>query len=84
MEHNEELLAEGCEYDVGINDGTSFTDVVFVGTKQRFGKPIMVFATKDKRQVTVNPSYHTWTIERKITEMNHVLSEQAKEAWNEQ
>ena len=51
MEHNEELLAEGCEYDVGINDGTSFTDVVFVGTKQRFGKPIMVFATKDKRQV---------------------------------
>lgn len=79
-----ELLAEGCEYDVGIQGGTSFKDVVFVGTKQRYGKPIMVFSTKDKRQITINPSYHTYTIEQPMANMNHVLDTQSKESWDNQ
>ena len=81
-EYNEELLAEGCEYDAGINDGTSFKDVIFVGTRQRNGKPIMVFSTKDNRQITIKQSYHTYTIEKKMTEMNSVTALQAEDSWS--
>ena len=38
------------------------------------GKQIMCFRTKDKDSVvTINPSYHSFTIENSDLEMNEVL-----------
>jgi len=60
---DEGLLVEGLEYTVGINDGTVFNRVIFKGTKSFNGKPMMCFETQHKSQLSVNPSYHSFTIE---------------------
>ncbi len=60
---DEGLLTEGIEYTIGINDGTMFKRVVYKGTKLFNGKPMMCFETENKSQVSVNPSYHSFTIE---------------------
>lgn len=60
---DEGLLTEGLEYTVGINDGTMFKRVIYKGTKFFNGKPMMCFETENKSQVSVNPSYHSFTIE---------------------
>ena len=60
---DEGLLVEGLEYTVGINDGTCFKGVVYKGTKFFNGKPMMCFETVNKSQLSVNPSYHSFTIE---------------------
>ena len=70
---NEETLNHGCLYDVGINDGTVFRNVEYLGTKLFYGKPIMVFKTAcnkvfDQDEITINPSYHSWTIEKGVVE----------------
>ena len=63
----EETLNHGCLYDVGINDGTVFRNVKYLGTKLYYGKPIMVFKTVNMEsiqdEITINPSYHAYTIE---------------------
>lgn len=58
------LLAEGLLYTVGTNDGMMFKDVIYVGTEQYNGKPMMVFKTNENNRLTVNPSYHTFTLEQ--------------------
>ena len=60
---DEGLLTEGLEYTIGINDGTMFKRVVYKGTKLFNRKPMMCFETENKSQVSVNPSYHSFTIE---------------------
>ena len=60
---DEGLLVEGLEYTVGINDGTCFKRVVYKGTKSFNGKPMMCFETVNKSQLSINPSYHSFTIE---------------------
>ena len=60
---DEGLLIEGLEYTIGINDGTMFNRVVFKGTKLFNGKQMMCFETENKSKITVNPSYHSYTIE---------------------
>ena len=37
------ILSLGAQYDVGINDGTIFKKVRYIGTKQHFGKPMLCF-----------------------------------------
>ena len=57
------LLHEDEVYTVGTNDGKEFRRVVYKGTKLLNGKSMMVFKTEDNSRLTINPSFHTFTIE---------------------
>ncbi len=61
--YDESLLIQGSQYTIGTNDGKEFKKVSFVGLKQLNGKPMMVFKTEYDNQVSVNPSYYTFTLE---------------------
>ena len=74
--YDEGLLIQGSQYTIGTNDGKEFKKVAFVGYKQLNGKPMMVFRTMEDKQVTVNPSFHSFIIEEE-TEMNPVTQEQS-------
>ena len=64
--NNDELLIKDELYTVGLSNGTEWVRVKYLGTKPLNGKPMMVFKTSTHRQITVNPSFHTFTItERK-------------------
>ena len=62
--YNDNILIEGNKYTVGTNDGKEFRSVTYKGTKLLSGKPMMVFETAgiSKEQLTINPSFHTFTI----------------------
>ena len=62
ISYDEGLLQKDCTYSIGTNDGKEFRSVVYKGTKLLNGKPMMVFVTKDDEKLTVNPSFHTFTI----------------------
>ena len=62
ISYDEGLLQENCTYSIGTNDGKEFRSVVYKGTKLLNGKPMLVFTTKDSERLTVNPSFHTFTI----------------------
>jgi hypothetical protein len=57
------MLIEGIEYSVGTNDGKVFNRIVFKGLKNFGGKNMMCFETENKAQITINPSYNSFTIE---------------------
>lgn len=77
---DDSLLAKGIEYTIGTNDGMQFSNVIYLGTKLMTGKHMMVFSTKDNNQLTINPSYHTFTLENNDTEYNEVLDNQSQES----
>jgi len=60
---DEGLLTEGIEYSVGTNDGKIFNRVVYKGTKNFGGKTMMCFETENGSQVSINPSYNSFTVE---------------------
>ena len=62
ISYDEGLLQENCTYSIGTNDGREYRSVVYKGTKLLNGKPTMVFKTKDNEQLTINPSFHTFTL----------------------
>ena len=74
--YDEGLLIQGSQYTIGTNDGKEFKKVAFVGYKQLNGKPMMVFRTDGDKQVTINPSFHSFTVELE-TEMNPVAQKQS-------
>ena len=74
--YDEGLLIQGSQYTIGTNDGKEFKGVAFVGYKQLNGKPMMVFRTDGDKQVTINPSFHSFTVELE-TEMNPVAQKQS-------
>jgi hypothetical protein len=74
--YDESLLIQGSQYTIGTNDGKEFKKVSFVGLKQLNGKPMMVFRTNEDKQVSINPSFHSFIIEEE-TEMNPVTQVQA-------
>ena len=74
--YDESLLIQGSQYTVGTNDGKEFKKVSFVGLRQLNGKPMMVFKTDEDKQVSINPSFHSFIIEEE-TEMNSVAQMQA-------
>ena len=74
--YDEGLLIQGLQYTIGTNDGKEFKKVSFVGLKQLNGKPMMVFRTDGDKQVTINPSFHSFTVELE-TEMNPITQEQS-------
>jgi len=57
------ILEEGVEYSVGTNDGKVFNRIVYKGTRNFAGKNIMCFETEEGSQVSINPSYYSYTIE---------------------
>lgn len=81
---DDELWSEGSMYTVGMNGDQTFKKVIFTGTKMLNGRPIMVFQTEKNKQITVNPSYHAFTIEDEV-EMNDVIFKQAIDggAWKD-
>ena len=60
--YDDGLLKENKTYSVGTNDGKEFRSVTYICTKLLNGKPMMVFQTLDAQQLTINPSFHTFTI----------------------
>ena len=74
--YDENLLIPGSQYTVGTNDGKEFKKVAFVGLIQLNGKPMMVFRTMEDKQVTVNPSFHSFIIEEE-TVLNPVAIKQS-------
>jgi hypothetical protein len=62
--YDDGLLRENKTYSIGTNDGKEFRSVIYKGTKLLNGKPMMVFETSgiSKEQLTINPSFHTFTI----------------------
>ena len=63
ISYDENILEKGKCYSVGTNDGKEFRRVVYRGTKLLNGKPMMIFRTEDNSNLTVNPSFHTFTLE---------------------
>tara|TARA_R100000781_G_scaffold56978_2_gene36869 strand:- start:1464 stop:1754 length:291 start_codon:yes stop_codon:yes gene_type:complete len=61
-EINSLLTKEEC-YTIGINDGKEFRRVVYKGTKLLNGKRMMIFKTENNSKLTINPAYHSYTIE---------------------
>jgi len=76
---NEGILAEGLPYIVELNTGTSFENVVYSGMKYMNGKQLLVFHTKDNRQLSVNPSFHTFTLEQVLDETENQQTTTKKE-----
>jgi hypothetical protein len=62
--YSDYLFTPGSIYTVGINDGTTFREIVYKGSKLFNGKQIMVFETLNRNQLTINPSYHSFTLEQ--------------------
>ena len=60
--YDDGLLEEEKTYSIGTNDGKEFRSVIYKGTKLLNGKPMMVFETVNEECLTVNPSFHTFTI----------------------
>ena len=63
ISYDENILEKDKCYSIGTNDGKEFRRVVYRGTKLLNGKPMMVFRTEDNSNLTVNPSFHTFTLE---------------------
>ena len=61
--NQEDLFTHGFSYTVGTNDGAQFRRVIFTGTKLYHGKPMMTFLTVTGEQITINPSFHSFTIQ---------------------
>lgn len=57
-----EVMETGDICSIGINDGKIFRNVKYLGTSSIYGKPVMAFETTANEIVTINPSYHTFTI----------------------
>jgi|TARA_Y100001951_G_C11155953_1_gene191965 putative NADPH-quinone reductase len=75
--YDDGILQSGIIYSVGTNDGKEFREIQYVGQKLMNGKPCMVFVTGEGSQLTVNPSYHTFTLEHldKTTEKDNTNKE---------
>ena len=81
--YDDSLHTTGAEYIVGLNDGTVFKEIIFEGYKMFNGKQIMCFRTKkEDSAITVNPSYHSFTIENCGIEINEVLYREMNESTN--
>ena len=79
--YSEKLLTKGTRYTVGMNDGCTFKNIIYEGTKQFYGKNMMCFKTNKSEQITVNPSYFSFAVEGD-TDVNEITYKEGKEkAW---
>ena len=65
ISYDDGILNKEDEYLVGVNDGQTFTNVKYKGVKLFNGKKMLMFETKGNKQLTINPSFHTFTLEQK-------------------
>jgi len=73
------VCIEGMKYTIELNTSTVFNNAVYLGTKKVNGKTIMIYEVKGKRQLGINPSYHTYTLENG----NEFTDEELTEAYKE-
>ena len=64
ISYDDGILNKEDEYLVGVNDGQTFTNVKYKGVKLFNGKKMLMFETKSNKQLTINPSFHTFTLEQ--------------------
>ena len=64
ISYDDGILNKDDEYVVGVNDGTTFNNVKYKGVKLFNGKKMLMFETQANRQLTINPSFHTFTLEK--------------------
>jgi len=69
--YNQLTFDEDETYSIGFNDGREFDKIVYVGTKLLNGKSMICFKTKDKLDITVNPSYVSFYIKQTKKEEQH-------------
>ena len=73
---DDNLLLKNHLYDIGTNDGVAWCKVEYMGKKYLNGKPMLGFVTKERQQLTINPSFHTYTLESgKYDEMGGRIEE---------
>jgi|TARA_R100000781_G_scaffold24571_1_gene18174 hypothetical protein len=65
LSYDDGILNKEDEYLVGVNDGQTFTNVKYKGVRLFNGKKMLMFETKSNKQLTINPSFHTFTLEQK-------------------
>ena len=70
ISYDDGILTEEDNYSIGTNDGKEFRNITYKGTKLLNGKSMMMFETKDKQTLSVNPSFHTFTITNNKGENN--------------
>jgi|TARA_Y100000296_G_scaffold71498_1_gene87037 hypothetical protein len=63
LQFADSMLIEGLVYTIGENSGRVFHKVKCKGTKMNYGKPMMVFEDQNGAELTINPSYHSYTLE---------------------
>ena len=63
ISYDDAILNKEDKYIVGVNDGMVFKKVKYIGTKLFNGKKMLIFETKAKKQLTINPSFHTFTLQ---------------------
>ena len=74
--YRDELYKLHKAYTIGTNDGSEYRQAIFTGTKLYHGKPMMTFKTSyDEQQITINPSFHSYTIQETIIETTEPKSE---------
>ena len=79
--YSEKLLTKGTRYTVGMNDGCTFKNIIYEGTKQFHGKNMMCFKTNKNKQIIINPSYFSFAVEGD-TDVNEITYKEGKEkAW---
>ena len=64
ISYDDGILNKEDEYLVGTKDGTTFSHVKYKGVKLFNGKKMLMFETEANRQLTINPSFHTFTLEQ--------------------
>jgi hypothetical protein len=63
VSYDDAILNKEDKYIVGVNDGTTFDGVKYKGVKLFNGKKMLIFETKSNKQLTINPSFHTFTLQ---------------------
>lgn len=63
FEEYDPVLVEGLKYTIELSTSTVFNNAVYLGIKKVNGKPIWIFELKEGRQLGINPSFHTFTLE---------------------
>lgn len=79
--YNDEVFAEGIEYDVHTNTGITYNRAIFKGFRQVNGKKVMCFSTQSSESLIINPSYVCSWLESVTETLNEVTFEQGLEAW---
>ena len=78
---DDDLMAQGIEYNVGTNGGFLFKEAIFTGKKMHNGKEMLCFKLHNtEKRLIINPSYMAFALEYEGN-VNDIINAQATEAW---